>query len=563
MTAQLVLKPFRTDEALALLGSIIGRERLAAQYEDALELVAACGHLPLAVRIVATRLSARPAWTLGRLVVRLADEQRRLAELRIGALAIDAAFELGYEQLTIEQARAFRLVALAGTACIGIPAAAALIGVDDSTAEDVLESLTDAAMLESAKPGRYGYHDLVRVYARQQAVSHDPEEAAQALGGLLDFLLATAASAYLHAVPGDPVADVFGPLKSQGLTFRDVHAGRAWVAAEVDGLVAAALSAVTPGLPDPGQGRLGNAVDLLLAVSPFTQAVWYDRLAPVALTLAETAERAGCQKTVGRARVLCAGIALRAGRVAEAGRHAGPAAEAARAAGDIYALRQALNDRGLVAQFLRHFEEAAVWYDEAIALAHTLGHRSGAAVTTVNAALARVRSGRPAEALSSCESALVLMRELDDNVAVAYALYVMALALHELGRYEEAVARYGEALTVCRATGLREREAQVLYRLAETLRVSGRHEEAVEYAASAIARCEEACSDRDRAQALVVMGRTLADLGEEVRAREHLERAHGVFTRLGLPDAADVSKLLAGLGDVPSRDGSRLVDVRS
>ncbi|MFD3325495.1 BTAD domain-containing putative transcriptional regulator [Streptomyces sp. NPDC058701] len=562
LTAQLLLKPFRTDEALALLGSIIGRDRLAAEHEDARELVEACGHLPLAVRIVATRLSARPGWTVATLAARLADEQRRLAELRVGALAIDAAFELGYEQLTTEQARAFRLVALAGTAGIGIPAAAAVIGVDDCTAETLLESLTDAAMLESATPGRYGYHDLVRVYARQQAVSHDPEEAARAQGRLLDFLLATATSAYLHAVPGDPVGDVFGPLRSRGLDFPDVHAGRAWVAAEVDGLVAAALSAVAPGLRDTGQERLRTAVDLLLAVSPFTHAVWYDRMAPVALALAEAAELTGCRRSVGRARVLCGGIALRAGRVAEAGRHAGLAAEAARAAGDTYALRQALNDRGLVAQFLRRFEEAAVWYDEAIALAHTLGHRSGAAVTTVNAALARVRSGRPEEALASCESALVLMRELDDNVAAAYALYVSALALHELGRYEEAVARYGEALTVCRATGLREREAQALYRLAETLRVSGRHQEAVRHAASAIARCEEACSERDLAQALVVMGRTLADLGEGGRAREHLERARGVFTRLGLPDAADVAKLLAGLEEVPARNGSRLVDGR-
>ncbi|MFF4456438.1 BTAD domain-containing putative transcriptional regulator [Streptomyces goshikiensis] len=548
LTSQLLLEPFRSDEALALLGSIIGRERLAAQREDALRLVEACGHLPLAVRIVATRLSARPAWSVATLTARLADEQRRIAELRIGALAIDAAFELGYQQLTGAQARAFRLVALAGAADIGVPAAAAAMGVDEPTAEVLLEALTDAAMLESAKPGRYGYHDLVRVFARQRAESHDPAEAAAALGRLLDFLLATAANAFPHAIPGDPVADAFGPLRSAGLEFRDVHAARAWVAAEIDGLVAAALSTVTLRLPDAAQDRLGSAVDLLLAVSPYTHAVWYDRMTPVALALTETAELTGCPRIIGRARMLCGGIALRADRIADAGRHAGLAVEAARAAGDVYTLRQALNDLGLVAQFLRRFEEAAACYDEAIALAHTLGHRSGAAVTTVNAALARVRSGRSEEAIPSCESALALMRELDDDASAAYALYVLGLALHELGRYEEAVARYGEALVVCRAAGLREREAQVLYRLAETLRSTGRELEAVQHAAAAVARCEEACSERDRAHSLVVMGRALAGLGETGRARGHLEDAHGAFTRLGLPDAADVSKLLAGLG---------------
>ncbi|MEU8587427.1 BTAD domain-containing putative transcriptional regulator [Streptomyces sp. NPDC048664] len=548
LTAQLLLKPFHTEEALDLLGSIVGPERLAAQREDALELVEACGHLPLAVRIVATRLAARPAWSVATLTARLADEQRRIAELRIGALAIDAVFELGYQQLTAEQARAFRLVALAGAADIGVPAAAAAMGVGEAAAEDVLESLTDAAMLESAKPGRYGYHDLVRVFARQRAESHDPGEAAAALGRLLDCLLATAASAFPHAIPGDAVADVFGPLRAEGARFPDVHAARAWVVAEIDSLVAAALSAVTLRLPDAAQDRLGSAVDLLIAVSPFTHAVWNERMAPVALALSDTAELTGCPRVIGRARMLCGGIALRAGRIEDAGRHAGLAVESARAAGDVYTLRQALNDLGLVAQFLRRFEEAAACYDEAIALAHALGHRSGAAVTTVNAALARVRSGRPEEAIASCESALPLLRELDDNVGTAYSLYVLGLALHELGRFEEAVARYEEALVVCRSAGLREREAQVLFRLAETLRRTGRVAQAVEQAEAAVARCEEACSERDRAQALVVLGRALADLGRTCRAREHLDRARGVFVRLGLPEADDVSKLLAGLG---------------
>ncbi|MFD7625571.1 BTAD domain-containing putative transcriptional regulator [Streptomyces sp. NPDC059851] len=547
LTSQLLLEPFRTDEALQLVAAIIGRERLAAQREDALRLVEACGHLPLAVRIVAARLSARPSWTAATLTARLADEQRRIAELKIGTLAIDAVFELGYQQLTVAQARAFRLVALAGSADIGVPAAAAALGVDEPTAEDLLESLTDAAMVESTKPGRYGYHELVRVFARQRAESHDPGEAAEARDRLLDFLLATASSAFPHAIPGDAVANAFGPLKSAGLEFRDVHAARAWVAAEIDGLVAAALSTVTLRLPDTAGDRIGSAVDMLLAVSPFTPAVWYERMAPVALALTEAAELTGCRRTIGRARMLCGGIALRADRIEDAGRHAGLSVEAARAAGDVYTLRQALNDLGLVAQFLRRFEEAAVCYDEAIALAHTLGHRSGAAATTVNAALARVRSGRPEEAIPACERALSLMRELDDHVGAAYALYVLGLALHGLGRFEEAVVRYGEALTVCRAAGLREREAQVLYQLAEALRRTGRVPEAAEHAAAAVQRCEEACSDRDRAHASVAMGRALADLGETRRARDQFEQARGVFARLGLPDAADVAELLAGL----------------
>ncbi|MBC7273722.1 MAG: winged helix-turn-helix domain-containing protein, partial [Streptomyces sp.] len=47
------------DEALALFTKIVGEERVASERKAALDVVAACGFLPLAIRIAASRLSAR------------------------------------------------------------------------------------------------------------------------------------------------------------------------------------------------------------------------------------------------------------------------------------------------------------------------------------------------------------------------------------------------------------------------------------------------------------------------------------------------------------------------
>ncbi|MEW2401029.1 BTAD domain-containing putative transcriptional regulator [Streptomyces sp. NPDC046862] len=167
LTDQVRLGVFRPDEALGLLGTVVGRERVAGEWADALRLVAACGLLPLAVRIVAGRLAARPGWTIEALASRLTDEQSLLGELRMGDLAVDAAFESGYRQLTPRQARAFRLLAVTGGPGIDPARAAAVLAVDEATAENLLESLVDAALLESPGPGRYRYHDLVRVFAAQ------------------------------------------------------------------------------------------------------------------------------------------------------------------------------------------------------------------------------------------------------------------------------------------------------------------------------------------------------------------------------------------------------------
>lgn len=166
---QVPLGVFRPDEALALLGTVVGRERVAGERADALRLVAACGLLPLAVRIVAGRLAARPGWTIKALASRLTDEQSLLGELRMGDLAVDAAFESGYRQLTPRQARAFRLLAVTGGPVIDPARAAAVLAVDEATAENLLESLVDAALLESPGPGRYRYHDLLRVFAGRRS----------------------------------------------------------------------------------------------------------------------------------------------------------------------------------------------------------------------------------------------------------------------------------------------------------------------------------------------------------------------------------------------------------
>ncbi|MGW1732965.1 BTAD domain-containing putative transcriptional regulator, partial [Streptomyces sp. NPDC001999] len=154
------------EEALQLFTRIVGEERVNSEREAALDVVAACGFLPLAIRIAASRLAARRTWTVSVLAAKLADERRRLDELQAGDLAVKATFELGYGQLEPAQARAFRLLGLADGPDISLAAAAALLNLEVHAAEDLLESLVDTSLLESAAPGRYRYHDLVRLYAR-------------------------------------------------------------------------------------------------------------------------------------------------------------------------------------------------------------------------------------------------------------------------------------------------------------------------------------------------------------------------------------------------------------
>ncbi|MFB7511867.1 BTAD domain-containing putative transcriptional regulator [Streptomyces sp. NPDC056144] len=556
-TVQVDLDVFRPAEALDLLGRTIGADRLDAERDAALELVVACGYLPLAVRIVAARLAARPGWTVETLSRRLQVERRRIDELRIGDLAVAAAFELSYRQLTDDQARAFRLVASVDGPDIGLAAAAALLDLDEYDAEDLLEALVDVAMVESPFPGRYRYHDLLRSFARRRpaegAAASDSGEAVAARDRLLDHLLATACTAFQHAVPGDPAAGALGPARSPGVRLAGWDAAREWASAERAGAVALAAQVardaeVTGDAGDAEAGAPGPAlraaIDLLIALTPFVLTPPSRQLSLTADALADAALRHGDVRAAGRAHFLRGNAALAATRLDAAEAAARAAVDAARTAGDTVILRQALNDLGLICQFLSRYDEAVDHYDEALLLANELGHRSGALVTTVNAALARVRSGRADEAVEICHEVLAELRTRQDDPGRAYTLYVLGLALHGLGRHEEAVTWFRECLAVATGAGLRDRAAHARYRMADSLRSLGRADEALDHAGQALALCEELGAERDQAQALLVLGRSLADLGRGDEAGARLRQAYELFRRLGLPEAAEVAGLL-------------------
>ncbi|RFU43159.1 AfsR family transcriptional regulator, partial [Actinomadura logoneensis] len=123
------LDVFTPDESRELLVRIAGTDRTDAEPDAVRELLEACGHLPLAVRVAAARLAARPGWTVRSLVDRLADRRRRLAELRVADLAVEAVFQLGYSRLGPASRRAFRLLALPDGPSFSVPAAAALLAV--------------------------------------------------------------------------------------------------------------------------------------------------------------------------------------------------------------------------------------------------------------------------------------------------------------------------------------------------------------------------------------------------------------------------------------------------
>lgn len=144
-------------EAELLLRRLVGTTRVAADPQAATQVVAACGRLPLALRICAARLGARPGWSIRHLADRLADQLMLLNELRVGSLDIRASVEPSYRALEPAAARAFRLLATATDGPLSTVQAAQALHLPLPAAEHLLERLVDAHLLVTDAPGRYRY----------------------------------------------------------------------------------------------------------------------------------------------------------------------------------------------------------------------------------------------------------------------------------------------------------------------------------------------------------------------------------------------------------------------
>lgn len=160
------LDPLSGEEAGALLPHLLGPDRIAAEPAAAVELARLCGNLPLALRIAAANLSAHPHTTIAAYTERLRTD--RLGALAVpgdGSVSIRAALDPSYAALPADARRLFRLLGLHPGPDLTAPAAAALAGTDDATAQRLLDRLVAAHLVQEHAERRYSLPDLLRSYA--------------------------------------------------------------------------------------------------------------------------------------------------------------------------------------------------------------------------------------------------------------------------------------------------------------------------------------------------------------------------------------------------------------
>ncbi|WP_030406805.1 AfsR/SARP family transcriptional regulator [Streptomyces albus] len=532
------------DEALALFTRIVGEERVLSERDAAMDVVAACGFLPLAIRIAAARLSARRTWTVSVLAAKLADERRRLDELQAGDQAVKATFELGYGQLDPEQARAFRLLGLAEGPDISLEAAAALLDRSPEDAEDLLESLVDTSLLESAAPRRYRFHDLVRLFARACAERDEqpPSECDAALERLVDFYLATARHVFAADHPGDRTVAHLGPPRQEGLAFPGQEKALEWLFAEGECLMSAVRQSADRGLLRP-------AADLLVATKDLADSgihsLRYERAAGA---VRDAAERAGDNRAGARARIMLTHAYALGGRFPEAQEEALRAMELGRLAGDPVSTSYAPNDLGIISTYLGRYHEAEKHLEQAIEAFRADRNRPSEASALCNLSRVHIALGLHDSAIELAKRGVTIYEEMDSTLRMANARYSLGCALSQAGRVTEGLRDLMIARQIFHDSRQSLWEGVTHYRIAEAHLLDGDAARAASHAEQAIA-LRVIGGEWRRGTVLVVLGKALSQLGQFGRARACLTEASTIFDSLDAPEAAEVRDLLTLVPD--------------
>lgn len=496
-----VLGPTEARDLLARVAGRDGRYRVSRELEAGTEVARLCGRLPLAVRIAASELAARPHLSIAELARRLSDEQHRLRELTTGDVGVRASFTLSYQNLEPPAARMFRRLGLIPGPGFARGVAAALMEDTPEEAERLLESLVDAHLLESGSaPGRYRFHDLLRLYARERADAEESEgDREAAFGRMFHWYLDTTNAAERLLIPGRRRLPYQPTGRWDEPTFATRGEALLWFEAERANLVAATDQAARLGL----HSMAWLLPDALWSFF-YLRSYWRDW-------------RDTHQTGLGAARKA-------RNRQAEAW------------------MLSSLGDCEL--ELARFDEEVAYLFQHSLAIFREIGDSEGEARALCYLGRMEIHLRRFDQAIECERQALAISRDIDYPYCQSLALQRLGEAYFGLRRFEEAIDCHQQALAIRRELGDRCHEEVSLNNLGEVFCEQRRFGEAIDCEQQALTIAREVGDRWSEGRALELLGVALVHTQGSEAARGCWQEALRIFAALGAPQAEDVRRRL-------------------
>lgn len=492
---RLDLGPLPPEASHELFSRIVGPERTAAEPEAVAAVAESCGHLPLALRIAAGKLSARRHWQITRMAHRLGDESRQLDELSLNGAGVRASLSVSVETLDAQARRLLPLLGALGATSFANWVAGPLLDSDVYTGADALDELVDAQLVEvesgTGTQARYRLHDLVGVFARELLAAEVPaRERTAAQRRLLRCWLFLASQAHRNEYGGD-------------FTISRSSAEHWSLPAEITNEL----------LADPIAWFESEHTNLVTAVRLAAELNAVDLCSDLAVTAVTFFEARAHREDWRETHQLALELAVR---------HRDDRAEAA--------VRCSRAGLALVEQ---RFEAAASDLTAALNWFEQVGDIHGRGLALRGLGSIDRLQGRHEQAQQRYEQALADLRTSGDRIAEAHVLINLAQISSEQGGYEYAERILQEALAICTELGVQRVAAQARYRLGRLYLDQGNLTTAESEFTAALQTVNAADDPAGKAYALLGLGHAGLARGQLLQARSVLNEALVAMRRAG------------------------------
>jgi tetratricopeptide (TPR) repeat protein len=490
------LKPEQAKEMLMTMAGDRG-EAFEREGKETEKLLTYCGGLALPLCVCASRLLlGGEGLSVAVIAATVADEQQRLEYLSgVGEYAGAAVFGFAYADLPESQKLAYRRLGLHPGVDLAPVHAALLTGAAPSEAAEKMAALAGTYLLGAAEGGRYRFHDLVRLHARECAEREEPEDEREELvRRLANWYRAALRRAdwalteeRLRLAPSDSIEAPHLP------TFVDKRAAFDWLEGE-----RANVLAVLQAVRDREWDDWGWQMVESLWLFHYNRRHYADWIDATEIGI-ECARRTGHRDAETRLRTQLA-----------------------------WALVE-----------LRHFERAREELDRANELVRSSSNVQLRGSVREFTGAYHLMKGEYDTAIETLEEARVLAAEAETNRGVALQDYFIGWALIEKGEYEQARVPLAASLKRMRKAGDEMFIGRLLLRLGQAERRSGNLGEAEKTLREGMKKLRELGLRIEMAETYDEFAELAEARGDEATARRERERAQRVYRALGHPRAGE------------------------